>query len=473
MPRYILRYYGSETNGLIASISQFLGFIALLEMGIGPFVKSKLYKPLAEKNHIKISEVLISVQKYFNKIAIFFIIYICLLVLLYPLISAEVYNISTSFLIFALAINILAQYLIGLRNQLLLSADQKAYVHTLINIFSIVLSTSLSIIMIVRGYGIGIVKISSSIILLINPIFIYFYVKHNYRINSKIRLVTDPLKYKWGALAQHIAAVINNSVDVIVLTIFLSLKTVSIYSIYYSVVSAIKILIKSFTNSFQAFFGNLLAKNEIKLLNIYFDRYEWFIHFLVTYLFTLTGFLIVPFVLIYTNGIQDTNYEVPLFAFLITLATSVYSIRIPYQSIVIAAGHFKETQFSSVIEVLLNIFFSVVLVFNFGLIGVILATLIAMTYRSLYLVLYLKKNILGRNIGIFIKQFLVDLLSLGVLVIFSFLIKLQELNLFSWFIYASKLGIMFFILQITINLLFYNSITIYYFNRIKLIFKKN
>ena len=49
-PRLILSSYGSEVNGLVNSISQFLAIINLLEAGISSVIDSNLYKPLAEKN---------------------------------------------------------------------------------------------------------------------------------------------------------------------------------------------------------------------------------------------------------------------------------------------------------------------------------------------------------------------------------------------------------------------------------------
>ena len=52
LPRMFLVSYGSAVNGLQSSISQFLGFIALGELGVGAVVQSALYKPLAQKNQI-------------------------------------------------------------------------------------------------------------------------------------------------------------------------------------------------------------------------------------------------------------------------------------------------------------------------------------------------------------------------------------------------------------------------------------
>ena len=66
-----------------------------------------------------------------------------------------------------------------------------------------------------------------------------------------------------------------------------------------------------------------------------------------------------------------------------------YCLRLPYNAMVFAAGHYKQTQLSAIIEAVINIVVSVVLVSKWGLVGVAIGTFAAMTYRTLYLVLYL------------------------------------------------------------------------------------
>ena len=58
VPRLILSTFGSEANGLVSSITQFLNYIALVEGGIGSVVLTALYGPLAKKDDRKISSVL-------------------------------------------------------------------------------------------------------------------------------------------------------------------------------------------------------------------------------------------------------------------------------------------------------------------------------------------------------------------------------------------------------------------------------
>ena len=56
LPRFFLQEYGSEVNGLINSIAQFLGVISFLELGVGTVVQSALYKPLVEKMMSRLAE---------------------------------------------------------------------------------------------------------------------------------------------------------------------------------------------------------------------------------------------------------------------------------------------------------------------------------------------------------------------------------------------------------------------------------
>ena len=59
LPRLILKSFGSEVNGLVNSITQFLAIISFSELGVGAVIQSSLYKPLAEKNDEQISRVIV------------------------------------------------------------------------------------------------------------------------------------------------------------------------------------------------------------------------------------------------------------------------------------------------------------------------------------------------------------------------------------------------------------------------------
>ena len=87
LPRFFLSCYGSAVNGLVSSITQFLGFVALAECGVGAVVQSTLYKPLADKDNAEVSRIMKSSQRFFRRIAIILIIYTAFLMVFYPFVT--------------------------------------------------------------------------------------------------------------------------------------------------------------------------------------------------------------------------------------------------------------------------------------------------------------------------------------------------------------------------------------------------
>ena len=63
LPRLILGHFGSEINGLVNSITQFLSIIAFLDLGVGAVFQSSLYRPLAENDNDSLSKIFVSGQK--------------------------------------------------------------------------------------------------------------------------------------------------------------------------------------------------------------------------------------------------------------------------------------------------------------------------------------------------------------------------------------------------------------------------
>ena len=458
LPRFFLSNYGSSVNGLVSSITQFLGFISLAECGVGAVVRAAFYKPLADKDNTELSRIVVSSERFFKKIALILLLYTIGLMLLYPMLVSNTFDsFYTASLIAVISISSFAQYYFGMTYRLLLASDQRGYICLLIQTVSIILNTVICVGLMNLGVGVHVVKFVSSLIFMMQPLILSYIGRHQYSINRKIKLEGEPIKQKWNGLAQHIAAVILNNTDTVVLTVFSSLENVSIYSIYFLVVNGVRQLVDSLTNGIQALFGNMLANDEITKLNTYFNWFEWFMHTVTVLTFGLTGVLIVPFVAVYTKGIQDVDYVLPLFGCLMALAQGCYCLRLPYSILILSAGHFKQTQKSAIIEAIINLVISIVSVKHLGLIGVALGTFVAMLYRTIYFAYYLSFNILNRNIGFFVKHCIVDCLSLVVIVSISGLLQVTVATYTEWFLLALKCGIMALLIVLAINFVFYKN----------------
>lgn len=223
------------------------------------------------------------------------------------------------------------------------------------------------------------------------------------------------------------------------------------------VVSSLKGIITSALSGVQAMAGNLFANKEYTKLNDFFDFLEWVYHSFVVWIYTVTGILIIPFVLIYTKSVSDAEYNSPLFAILITVAFAGFTIPIIYKIMIKAAGHYRQTQTASVIEAILNVVFSVVLVFKFGLVGVAIGTIISMLYRLIYHVWYLKHNIMYRSYKPFIKQTAVDIITVMAIVWATKFVSVNSSNYLGWILSAIIISCISILILLLINFIFYRN----------------
>lgn len=454
LPNLFMRYYGSNVNGLITSITQFVNFISFMELGMGAVVQSALYKPLAENDTKKISMIIKSADNFFKKLFVVFIIYLLFVIVFYPIIIPNNYGILyTGSLTIIISISLIAQYYFGLVNQLLITADQKAYLNYFINGLTIILNTIASIILIQHfKVELHVVKLSTSLIYLARPIFLYCYVKKHYNIDKNIKIVGEPINQKWNGVIQHISSVVLSNTDNIILSLFSTLSNVSIYSVYYMIVNGITVTVNSLIAGLQSLLGNLIATDDMVSANKLFERFEIIMHNVITCLFTCTGILIVSFVQVYTIDIKDANYVRPVFGILLTLCQGVFCIRTTYYCVIKAAGHYKETQISALIEMILNISISILLVFKLDIIGVAVGTLIAISYRTLYCVVYASKVILHRPIKSFVRQCCLDIIIMVISILLIQFIKFDVVSYFTWFIKAVIVFVITFGVMLIVNI---------------------
>ncbi len=398
VPKLIIEHYGSETNGLINSITQFLAYITLLESGFGPVVKSILYKPIAEKNIKQTENILRASEKFFRKIALVFIVYIIGLCTLYPILLAGQFDaIYTISLLIIIAISTFAEYFFGMTYTLYLQAKQKTYLTSYIQIFTTILTTIVAILLINLDCSIQIVKLGTVVAVVLKPIIQNMYVRKKYHINLKNGDEKYVIKQKWDGLAQHIASIVHNNTDIVVLSILSTMKEVSVYSVYLLVVKGLKSMVQVFMNGIDASFGNMIAKKEHKILGNKFRSFELFFHTISSIIFISAILLTTQFIGVYTKGITDADYVRPVFGFLIVASEYIWAIRLPYSSLTLAAGHFKETRNGAWVEAFTNIIISTILVFNFGIVGVAIGTITAMSIRTIEFMIHCSKHILKRK----------------------------------------------------------------------------
>ena len=434
LPKIILSVFGSEVNGLVSSLTQFLQYIALTEGGVTNVVMASLYKPIVEHDTKKLSAVLTTADAFFKKIGIVFILYALGVSVVYPLVFRTGFSFAyVACLTIILAMNLFIRYMFSLTLKTLLTADKKEFIVSLSQAVIVVLNLLLAYVSVRIYPSIHLLKFISGLLFIIQPVLYSRYVRKHYSINWHEERDTALIKNRWNGFAVNLAAFIHSSTDVTVLTIFTDLRTVSVYSVYTLISVNLKKLINSCLSGISSTVGHAYARKNWQELHEKMDVYEYLVFLMVFLVFTVACLLITPFVQIYTKGISDADYFRPTFGILILAAEAIYLLKVPHVSLAYNANKFREITIPSFIEAGLNIGISVLLVPRYGLSGVAIGTVIAMTYRTMFHVYFTSTFIPDRPQRIFYRKFFLFLgCSLLSYFLCAFFFPMTTVSLLSW-----------------------------------------
>lgn len=457
LPKIILSFFGSEVNGLVSSLCNFLLYISIFEASVSNIVMSYFYKPIKDNDIERISKIFNTCDMFYRKITILFLCYTVALSIMYPL----VFNLNFSFgyvasLTIILSLSYMIQYSFSNSLRTILKADKKVYIVNFTQTLIIALNLVLAVASVYIYPSIHLLKFISGILFILQPIIFSYFVNKKYIIDKKAGIDNSLVKSRWDGLSISIASFVHNMTDVAVLTIFTKLEIVSVYSVYYLVIRGLESILTSISNGILPSLGNLYVSNKNDVLLEKMEAYEMIYSLIIFIVFTAAAITITPFVLLYTGGISDANYYQPIFGYLIIIGEALFLIKMPHQNMAYAANKYKEMKKFSYIEALINIAVSLLLVKSYGLIGVAVGTTIAMLYRAIAQINFTNQIIKNRN-G---KKFYFQLLIYSVTSIISFFIckhfiAVATNNWVSWIIVLTLSIVVIFFSYFWVTLIFY------------------
>ncbi|KDN12150.1 hypothetical protein BGI40_03530 [Snodgrassella communis] len=404
LPPLIIVTYGSATNGMLASIKQFIAYLTLLEAGIGAAAIVALYQALTTRDNQLRNRILAATHHFYRICGSLFVIaLLALAILLAWLTHNEISASLTFYMVLVMgAVNILDFFLFG-SYRALLTADQKTYIISTIQAGSILANIAVCYWLISAGYNILTVQIASTLIQASKFLLYRQYVKHHYdNLNQHYDNLnqhynkhnTYKLQQTWDALTHQLTGLLIFSSPLVLITLFLSLKDASVYAVYALIFGAIKMALQSLSQGMQAIFGHSLATNPERARHN-FCRYNRLFMCFLGWVYTCTGLLLTPFIQLYTHNMTDANYHQPALAILFLLVGIIENSRIPSMTIIMAAGRYKATKPQALLEAGLNIACSLCFIQLWGSAGILLAALVSFLYRSSEMVHYTCKHILS------------------------------------------------------------------------------
>ena len=458
LPRMILSYYGSSYNGITSSAKQFLSAVSILTVGVSGTTRFALYRSLLNHDIKKTSGVIRATEKYMRKVGIVLLIYVAILTVVYPLLKDTGYGwTEVAPLIIAAGISASGRYFFGTTYMALLSADQSIYISNIFLIAANITNLLISTVLIRKNCSIQVVKLCSSFALLLSPFLRAVYVRKKYKLDRACEPDYSALSLRRDVMAHSIANIVHDHTDIIVLTIFCNVKIVSVYTIYNLVMNALKKTQQIFTSGTEAVFGNMWAKEEVEKIKQSLGCYEYIISAFVSIVFSATVVLLLPFISLYTKGVHDVEYILPIYAIVITGAQMFYSFRTPYLTIVQGVGHYKQTKNGAYAEAIINIVTSVILVKYIGIVGVAVGTLIANVFRTVQYALYIDKHIVPRGKTVFARRILWTVSNILIIyfIVSSKASQFAYLDWKAWIVTALIISILSILLTALSSLIFY------------------
>lgn len=400
IPKIMVNSYGSEINGLVNSLSQFISYFALIEVGLAGAAVASLFKPLAEKNDKEINSILVASRNFYYKVGIIFIGLVCALSIFYPIFinSSNLSFLDVCLLSLTLGASGTIEFFSILKYRVLLTADQKIYILSFSSILYSILNTVLIYILASSGLNVVLVRFFAISSIILRSLILYFYCKKKYTfINYKEKPNYSALKKKWDVLFIQLADAVQKGAPIIIATFLYSLEQVSIFSTYIIVIVGINSILSIFSTSLYTSFGDLLAREKLEEFNSSFSIYETFYFMLEVFIYVVSFFVINGFVSVYMKN-ADISYQLGWIGFLFVVNGFFYNLKVPYQTTIPASGKFKEIRTPLIIQISIAIIGGFLFGLWLGIVGILIAMILSNIVYDIYLSISIPKIMFNKEV---------------------------------------------------------------------------
>ena len=375
-------------NGLFSDV---LSMLSLAELGFDTAISYRLYRPIAENNYSKIREYLVFFRSVYRIIGI---VIFCLGLLFIPFLSyvikdydsLESLGINASLVFVLFLIQNVSSYLFFAYKSIVFKANQKLYVLNAVG-YGITIASSLSQILsllLFRDFTIYLLVLLFFVILqnLINARLATHYYPQYFAYENE-RLDKAERKEMFKDCAALFVYKINNIVmkatDNIVLSAFIGLTIVGLYSNYLMVFAAVSGVLHMTFRAVKASMGNLFATDDLEKKYFFFEV----MNFVTVLLYGTAAICIAvesnEFITCWIGEEYTIPQPLPL---LIGIELLFTGLKLNLAQIRHVSGIFKQMWFRPVVGSLINVAASIIFVQYWGISGVIVGTLLAAIFAN-------------------------------------------------------------------------------------------
>jgi O-antigen/teichoic acid export membrane protein len=376
-----IKILGIEYLGLNGLFTSILVMLSVANLGFDSAIIYSLYKPLAVKDNTKI-KALMNLYKYAYRIVGIVVLVLGLLLIPFlPLIigkEIEIENIYIIYLIFLL--NSVTSYFVIYKKSIII-ADQKKYIISKIHTIATIILYLVQILQLLL--------MGNYLLYLITQIIFNF--GENLYIANKVNNLYPFLKEKtntklsdeekksffenlYALMLYKISGVVISGTDNIIISIFVGIHFVGLYSNYLLILGTITMMLSFIFSSLTASVGNLIVSEDVGKKYLIYRV----IHFSNFWMYGICSVslwaLINPFISLWI-GEQFLLNKFEVLAIIINFYTGgMQSASSIYRE---TTGLFKKGKYRPLFAAVINIGVSIVLAMHIGLAGVLFGTIIS------------------------------------------------------------------------------------------------
>lgn len=378
----LIRTLGIEYAGINGLISSIISMLSLTELGIGTAIIYNLYQPLAVHNEEKIRILMKFYKTAYRIISIIITIAGIVVMPFLPVIIKDDVSFVNIYLVFGFyLLQTVSSYMLFAYKSGLLKADQKEYIISQIGyIFTIITNIiQIFILIVFKDYiwyiaAVVILNLLKNIVIAVTVDRLYPYIqKHEDKKLSKEER-KETYKNCFAIFIYKINAVIVNATGNVVLSKFIGIVIVGLYSNYKLVMTSIKNIINIGFQSITSSLGNLHIDNNKEHEFLVFNAVNYLSAFCYGIFSVGTICVCNEFVKVWLGNEYLLSEE---FVFLIAIDLYLYGLKKALEMFRTSMGLFQQAKYRPLIGIVLNVAFSLFFVQKMGIYGIVIANILA------------------------------------------------------------------------------------------------
>ncbi len=377
--RYLVNILGTEATGIYSLYISIIGFLSIAELGVGTAITFSMYKPIVDGDKDLVSGLY---QLYKKAYSIIFILMLIIGIILTPFLpymmkdQTGTYNIYITYLIFLAGT--LVTYLYAYQTSFIEAHLDKYVTTTILSVGKIVEAIlQIVVLLTTQSFVLFLSTILISNLLQWIATEIVFKRKYSHLVNENKEvpeeIKTDVVKKTKAMFLHKIGGLLVISTDNIIISTFVGISILGIFSNYTMIATTMSGILALIFTSIISIIGHSFARNAKEVYENQFNKI-YLINFILALVFFLGFYATVDNVITMIYG--DNLIIAKKIVIVITINYFISFMRKATMSFKDAAGLFYNDRYKPLLEGIVNLILSLIFVFIWDIVGVLLATII-------------------------------------------------------------------------------------------------